>query len=56
VVLVLVTILLLGYGAHAWSWLAGPIAAAVVWSLGRKAQEPASPSPARVGRAPAPVD
>ncbi|HXK14132.1 MAG TPA: hypothetical protein VNH45_06320 [Gaiellaceae bacterium] len=51
--LVLVTALLLGYGNHPWSWLAGPIAALVLWGLDRKAREPI---PARVHRAPAPVD
>jgi hypothetical protein len=55
-VLVLVTALLLGYGAYSWSWLAGPIAALALWSLDRKAHEPGAPSPARLRRAPAPVD
>ena len=52
VVLVAVTALLLGYGRHPWSWVAGPIAALVVWSLDRKAHEPAEPA----RREPAPVD
>ncbi len=53
-VLVLVTALLLGYGSHPWSWLAGPIAALVLWGLDRKAREPHPLAP--VHRAPAPVD
>jgi hypothetical protein len=55
-VLVLVTALLLGYGPYAWSWLAGPLAALAVWSLDRRAHEPAMPAPAHLSRAPAPVD
>jgi len=53
VVLVAVTALLLGYGRHPWSWLAGPIAAVVVWSFDRKAHEPSAPA---ASREPAPVD
>jgi len=53
VVLVAVTALLLGYGRHPWSWLAGPIAAVVVWSFDRKAHEPSVPA---ASREPAPVD
>jgi hypothetical protein len=53
-VLVLVTALLLGYGNHPWSWLAGPIAALVLWGLDRKAHEPVAPAP--LHRTPAPVD
>jgi hypothetical protein len=56
VVLVAVTALLLGYGRHPWSWIAGPIAAVFVWSLDRKAREPGAAAPSRVGRQPAPVD
>jgi hypothetical protein len=56
VVLVAVTALLLGYGRHPWSWIAGPIAAVFVWSLDRQAREHGAPAPPRVGREPAPVD
>jgi hypothetical protein len=53
VVLVLVTTLLVGYGPYTWSWLAGPVAALVVWSLDRTAH----PAPEHVRRpTPAPVD
>ena len=55
-VLLVVTSLFLGYGRHPWSWVAGPIAALVVWSLDRWAREPGAPAPARAGREPAPVD
>jgi hypothetical protein len=55
-VLVLVTPLLLGYGPHPWSWLAGPLAAIAVWSLDRMAREPGVPAPVRARREPAPVD
>ena len=56
-VLVLVTALLFGYGTHPWSWLAGPIAALVLWSLDRKARKPVAHAPAHIHRrAPAPVD
>jgi hypothetical protein len=51
-VLVLVTTLLLVYGAHSWSWLAGPVAALAVWSLDRMAPAPSG----RAIRGPAPVD
>ena len=50
---VLVTMLLVGYGQHPWSWLAGPIAGLMVWGLDRKAQEPAAGAGVRE---PAPVD
>jgi hypothetical protein len=53
-VLVLVTGIFLFYGRFAWSWLAGPVAALVVWTLDRYAREPAQPAPRR--RDPAPVD
>lgn len=55
-VLVLVTALLFGYGAHAWSWLAGPLAALAVWSLDRNAHAPGAHAPAHLRRTPAPVD
>ena len=55
-VLVAVTSLLLVYGTHAWSWLAGPVAALFVWGLDRVAQEPSDPAPAHVAPEPAPVD
>ena len=44
VVLVLVTALCLAYGHHSWSWLSGPVAAAFVWALDRKAHEPVQPA------------
>ena len=53
IVLAFVTALLAGYGRYPWSFLAGPVAALVVWSFGKQAQEPAAP--ARRGD-PAPVD
>jgi hypothetical protein len=53
VVLLLVTLLLFGYGSHAWSWLAGPVAGLVVWGLGRETQRPVTQ---RAPREPAPVD
>jgi hypothetical protein len=55
-VLVLVTALLLAYGAHPWSWLAGPIAALALLSLDRKAREPGASASAHARREPAPVD
>ncbi|HZT92027.1 MAG TPA: hypothetical protein VFA05_08315 [Gaiellaceae bacterium] len=57
-VLVTATALLGAYG-HSWSWTLGPLAALALWTLERKAREPASPAPARAylrRRAPAPVD
>ena len=51
-VLVLVTTLLLGYGSYSLSWIAGPIAALLIWSFDRKSLEVV---PGRV-REPAPVD
>jgi hypothetical protein len=41
ILLIVVTALFLGYGSSAWSWLAGPLAALVLWTLARKAREPA---------------
>jgi hypothetical protein len=55
-VLCTVTALLLAYGNHGWSWLAGPLAALFVWALDRKAHEPSEPVPAHLLREPAPVD
>jgi hypothetical protein len=55
-VLVLVTALLRAYGAHPWSWLAGPIAALALLSLDRKARETEASASARARREPAPVD
>jgi predicted membrane-bound dolichyl-phosphate-mannose-protein mannosyltransferase len=54
IVLLVVTTLLAAYGAHAWSWVGGPVAALAIWALDRKAHEPAE-APARLGE-PAPVD
>ena len=56
VVLVAVTALLLAYGNHPWSWVAGPVAAMFVWALDRKSREPAEPAPAHATPEPAPVD
>ena len=56
IVLITVTALLLGFGSHPWSWLAGPIAALAVWGLDRKAHEPGPRAPAHVRRTPAAVD
>jgi hypothetical protein len=57
-VLVLVTTLLVGYGPYAWSWLAGPVAALVVWGLDGMARQPGLPVAAvhLRRRTPAPVD
>jgi hypothetical protein len=56
-VLLAVTSLLLVYGNHTWSWLAGPVAAALVWAFDQKAREPSEAAPAHAPRAePAPVD
>ena len=53
-IFLLVTPLFLAYGRFSWSWLAGPVAALLVWGLDRKAHEPSEPAPARLE--PAPVD
>ena len=42
---VLVTALFLGYGRFAWSWVAGPVAAAALWALDRRAQAGFEPTP-----------
>jgi hypothetical protein len=55
VVLVLVTLLDLGWGRASWSWLAGPIAALVVLGLDHAARKPSAPAP-KHRREPAPVD
>jgi len=55
IILLVVTPLFLAYGRFSWSWLAGPVAALVVWLLDRKAQEPGAPAPAR-SHEPVPVD
>jgi hypothetical protein len=47
VMLLAVTALLVPFGSHPWSWLAGPIASLAVWSLGRVAHRPSAPAPAR---------
>ena len=53
ILLIVVTALFLGYGSSEWSWLAGPVAALVLWVLALKAREPARSAPAH---GPAPVD
>jgi hypothetical protein len=55
-VLVVVTTLLLAYGPHSWSWLAGPVAALAVLSFGREPRAPGVRAPAPRRRAPAAVD
>jgi hypothetical protein len=55
-VLITVTALLLGFGSHPWSWLAGPIAALAIWSLDRNSRTPGAPAPAHLSREPSPVD
>ena len=45
--LVVVTVLLVPYGSHRWSWVAGPIAALAIWSLDHVARRPSAPAPAR---------
>jgi hypothetical protein len=54
---VAVTALLAAYG-HTGSWAIGPLAAAALWALERRAREPAEPAPAHadVRPEPAPVD
>ena len=47
-VLAFVTALDASYGRFGWSWLAGPVAAAVVWAFDRAARVPAEPEPAPV--------
>ena len=57
IVLAFVTALLAGYGSHPWSFLAGPVAALIVWSLGEKTQETATSASASAQRGdPALVD
>jgi hypothetical protein len=53
ILLIVVTALFLGYGSSEWSWLAGPVAALLLWGLALKSREPAEPSRAHD---PAPVD
>jgi len=53
ILLIVVTGLYLDYGSSQWSWLAGPVAALVLWALALKAREPTSPAPTHE---PAPVD
>jgi hypothetical protein len=48
VLFVAVTALLAAYGSHAWSWLAGPVAGLLVWSLDRKARVAGASAPAPV--------
>ncbi|HVU76363.1 MAG TPA: hypothetical protein VHC67_02185 [Gaiellaceae bacterium] len=54
-VLMFVTVLDLAYGSSSWSWLAGPVAAALVFALDRASRAPSTPAPAH-RRDPAPVD
>ena len=59
ILLIVVTALFLGYGSSQWSWLAGPVAALVLWALDLKAREPITTAPRRgaaPARTPAPVD
>jgi hypothetical protein len=44
ILLIVVTALFLGYGSSEWSWLAGPVAALVLWALALKAREPELPA------------
>ena len=53
ILLIVVTALFLGYGSSEWSWLAGPVAALILWALALKSREPAEAAPAQE---PAPVD
>ena len=50
VILCSVTALMVAYGRSGWSWLAGPVAAILLWWLERKSREPAEPSAARAVR------
>jgi len=57
IVLVFVTTLEVAYGRFGWSWLAGPVAALLLWAVEQRTRLPHSPAPARrTSRAPAPVD
>jgi len=42
---VIVTALFLAYGRFAWSWVAGPVAAAALWALDRRTQTAFEPTP-----------
>jgi hypothetical protein len=53
-VLLSVTPLDLGYGRYAWSWLAGPLAALVLWVL--RGQRDGAEGQATVPAANAPLD
>lgn len=44
-----VTALLMLYGHHAWSWIAGPVAGLVVWELDGFSHLPAEPALAHAG-------
>ena len=46
VTLVAVTLLLVPYGSHRWSWFAGPVASLAIWSLYHVARRPSEPAPA----------
>jgi len=57
IVLALVTTLELMYGRSDWSWVAGPVAALLLWAVEQSTRRPHPPAPARrPSRAPAPVD
>ena len=55
-VAVIVTIADLAYGRFAWSWLAGPAAGLLLWSLRDAAEQPTVPRLARPRRQHALVD
>jgi hypothetical protein len=55
-VLLLVTALDYAYGRFAWSWLAGPVAAILVFAVERASHGPAPPAARHRRVAPAPVD
>jgi hypothetical protein len=55
-VALIVTVADLAYGQFAWSWLAGPAAGLLLWSLRDVAGQPAAPKLARRHRPHALVD
>jgi hypothetical protein len=52
--LVLVSLLLAGWARTPWAAVAGPLLAAALWSLDRRARQPAAPAPARRREQPTP--